>query len=276
VLRLREGSDAVSTEDKLETVGNVWDSLSTGKKAGLAFFLMGSWAAFFGSGYGVALKLCEFRISAATAQHERVVTDLHQQILESRERDTKKRDEPTRETPIPYLSISVTTPGEDNLPKLSEAQPNDLSMSDFAKLHSDFAARTKDVLSLHMPTFFDAYHGKRFVWTGYVADVRKEGSEIEPEYCVRLRPGRREVYKALDEKKAPLDAVLANLKAKVDALAGFSTDCCFKGNMYDEMMNNLKKDQKVVVKGVMASSGRLKNCLFVQMELASSGKSGSE
>jgi len=184
----------------------------------------------FGAGCWATGKYYENKLASIEAKHEQAILDLQRK---------------NSQIVMPQISIQAFHSGERNAPKLSEAEVSTLSMSAFAKLHPQNSAAYRETTS-HLTTiqkqaYVDELANKSFTWTGYVSDVRMEGSTQEPEYLVEIR---------LDAQKKD----------------SFSATCVFAGKEYSEMMKALIKDAPITVRGVRAESGRLLDCRLVRSD----------
>jgi hypothetical protein len=188
---------------------------------------LGTLAATFWAGHAVSEKYYESKIASIEAKHDRAISEMQGKINEGA---------------APQWRLRLGEVGEENVPLLSKAVKSGLSMEEFANLPAQansalFQPPTR-LTSLQQPRYVNEYANKAYKWSGYVTDVRQEGSNDEPEYCVEMR----------------LDP---------DEHNGFSVRCVFEGGGLDEMMKELARDQRITVRGVRAESGRLLHCVLV-------------
>jgi hypothetical protein len=181
-----------------------------------------------GAGYWFASTIWDGKLSASEAKHHREIAALERS-----------------QTGALHYNVRFFEPDEENVPKLAEAEPSELTMSQFASRPPQYGAeyieKMNRLTSIQKPKQADKYAKKAYTWSGYVADVTVQGSEDEPEYCVQIR---------LDPQKKE----------------SFSVTCVFVRKEHSEMMKALEKDQQITVKGVRAQSGRLLNCLLVRAD----------
>jgi hypothetical protein len=231
---------AMPRDEKADLMGALLDSLESitkAQKIKLCSMALAALAACFGAGCWATAKIYEHKLASTEARHDLAILELQRKFGPG-------------STPQ-LINVSVSHMGEENVPKLSEAQASDLSMSAFAKLppqsNTDLFQPETRLTSVQKPKYFDPYANKGYRWTGYISDVRVKGGNNGLEYCVELR----------------LDP---------DRKNGFSVACVFEGDIHEEMMKalvkDLVKDQKITVRGVRAESGRLLHCVLVASDAA--------
>jgi hypothetical protein len=183
-------------------------------------------------------------IASLKSQYEQKISQYEQKLLETKQaivRVPALQNEPSRTPDLQYEG-GFYIPESENVPSLSEAKPSDLSMAEFASLYPAYVAehngKTTGLISIQKPVFPDKYAGMAYTWSGYVSDVRREGTTEHPEYCVDIRLDREQKH-------------------------SFSATCVFMGKQQEEVTTKLIRDQKVTIRGVRAKSGRLKDCDLV-------------
>jgi hypothetical protein len=76
--------------ENLETLGEIWDSLSTGRKWGLFVFVLSVLIGSFWAGFGVAAKLYEARVATAENNRAAVEARMEREITDSRRQSPNK------------------------------------------------------------------------------------------------------------------------------------------------------------------------------------------
>ncbi len=214
----------MSTVEKSKIFGKFWDSLETSEKIIFTGILFTLTAIAFSFGYAFNNKLNESKFDALQAKHDREINKIQISLESSKSHE---------------MVLSIIPP-EKGLPKLAEADNNQLSMAEFDKTQSQFNNDIKSKTSINISRFVEHYVGQRFVWSGYVSDVRKAVFDYNPYYAVNVRTDRVDKY-------------------------SFSTSCYFTGEQYEELLKDLKTNEKITLTGVMNSEGNLTQCKLVRI-----------
>jgi len=208
----------MSNDDQLEVAGNVWDSLSTGKKLGLLITLFGFVGAAFWGGYKVA------------------DTRSANQIAELRAKHAQELAQAQTAAPAQEFRIGLVPP-DAGLPTYDDAKISDLSMLDLAVIDESHRSKSKALTSIHQTSPFDEHIGHRFTWTGFVSDVYPSMFDSVPYYKLSLRPEldkpyrfQRSAYLVGDHHEEMAKALVPDQKVTVSGVlndSGNLTQCKF-------------------------------------------------
>ena len=201
------------SKEHVETIGKIWDSLSTGNRILFVCFVLGLLGAVGGAGYWLGNYQTELKLAALEAKHERDLTTTDRQRLEQIDdlrnklsnsdrqrleqldglRSKSSSNERFRLEQIDDLRSKLSThvwSKDSGCPDLENAEPIQTSQEGFLieylkeRCENHPIAKTgidwgKDVkTTVRMGDFFRKYAKHKVLWEGMIWDVVDEGHLI--------------------------------------------------------------------------------------------------
>jgi hypothetical protein len=148
------------SNEHIETIGKIWDSLSTGGRIRFIGYLLGILFAATGASFYLGGWRADARIAALEAKYERDLTDRDEGRL-SQIKDLRHQ-----------LSMHLWSK-ESGCPDFVNAEP--LPTSQESLLKEYLKERNDEKTSVQMSDFFDKYANRAVHWEGFVWDVVDEG-----------------------------------------------------------------------------------------------------
>lgn len=223
-----------------ETLGQLWDTMSTGQKIGFTVFATTILFAVGGIGFWFGRVSVDSRVTKIEA--EKTLLQLtHSREVARLEGDVRRE----RTKPAFDYEIRLLSPTE-NLPKLDDAPFDPRSITAFGKDYQQKQQSNEGKTKINQTALGES--GKRFEWSGFVEDVddmraRTVGLLINSEEVHTFKPD----FSVISGEKS-------------EGPPKYRAWCYFDAEKYAHRLREFKIDDPIHLTGVMDENGSLHKC----------------
>lgn len=236
-------------EKTIELAGGVWDSLKTSQRIALLFLLGAAVSGAFWLGVRSGGQTGESKLAAMEAKYEREITELKRKQSEAAPIGLTIEPEVIKvlpghseqeEKPVPEVTSEPPAKSElvVSAPAKPEPEKSDTTIVEFVRRSETLRGRNPNETETRLNSFIvGSSEGKLHTWKGYVEQIYSNGPYIV----------------------LTLQADLANRQS-------FAPQCVFDERPDMNIINGLRKDQEIMVSGVMNSRGELRDTKIIWFE----------